>query len=289
MSNLVFRRNGFSCVWAMVKANLDSWIRSHRTVFMVLFILATCYLLMNHYGLVIAEGGYALHYDEALFYQLYQGCRMPITSIFFLIMVSEIPRQICFQNYALIRGSRNRWLLAQILYCVGMVFFMFLLVLISTSLFLIPYASAGSGWSETALIENYTITEDYALIPAYIRDHFTPWAASLVAVLPMLMFWGTMTLVILFFALWGSPTTGLILYVFLIMANVTILYEAIPGLKLPIHYSTLAGILWQFQGEEKAGYQKVMAVHGIVDLLLITGMVWRVRHVDLVFYADHRL
>lgn len=88
-------------VLSMALANFDSWLRSPRTILMLLFIAAICYLQMCGYEMKLNETGYTMHLGETLFYEFKFGCNMPMTTVLFLIMVSELPRRIAYQQFSI--------------------------------------------------------------------------------------------------------------------------------------------------------------------------------------------
>lgn len=139
-------------VLSMALANFDSWLRSPRTILMLLFIAAICYLQMCGYEMKLNETGYTMHLGETLFYEFKFGCNMPMTTVLFLIMVSELPRRIAYQQYSLIRSSRCRWMAAQLLYCLMMVVAMIALIALFIALMALPLVTPGSGWSDAARI-----------------------------------------------------------------------------------------------------------------------------------------
>ena len=274
---------------AMVQGNLDTWLRSPRTILMAVFVMAECYLQAHSYGMMLDARKLTMHYGETMFYALNRGCNMPLTSIVFLMMVSEIPRRIPFQHYALIRCSRAMWLLGQIIYCLLTVIFMLVLIILCFSLFCVPFVTHGTGWSDiTRLAEGMDIRE--TLIPGYIlQGGFTPLSASLAAILPLFFFWFTMVLVILFFSLLEAPMIGIATYAFLLLANVSILYEVIPGFRTPIHFATLDNITSAVFEKKMVFFARVIAIYAIIDLALIALMTWQVRRTELNFYAANQM
>ena len=66
-------------ILSMALANFDSWVHSPRTVLMLLFIIAICYLQMCGYKMTLNETGYTMHMGETLFYEFNFGCNMPMT------------------------------------------------------------------------------------------------------------------------------------------------------------------------------------------------------------------
>ena len=61
-------------ILSMALANFDSWVHSPRTVLMLLFIIAICYLQMCGYKMTLNETGYTMHMGETLFYEFNFGC-----------------------------------------------------------------------------------------------------------------------------------------------------------------------------------------------------------------------
>lgn len=274
---------------AIACANFDSWIRSPRTVIMLLFVVSICYLQMCGYEMTLMETGYAVHLPETLFYEFNFGCNMPMTSILFLIMVSEIPQRSVYQQYTLIRSSRGKWLAAQLLYCLMMVLSMMLLILICIMIMALPLVSQGTGWSDTVRIASGQIQPNEALISEFIRHNFTPVQALLLANVPIFCFWFSMVLVILLCSLCGAPVAGVMAYAVLLVANVTILFEVFPfQMVLPMHYATLRSIVAGADGEELSTLVKVITVYMAVTTSLVLAMIAKVRHAELHFNSDIR-
>lgn len=164
-------------ILSMALANFDSWVHSPRTVLMLLFIIAICYLQMCGYKMTLNETGYTMHMGETLFYEFNFGCNMPMTTALFLIMVSELPRKIAYQQYSLIRSSRWKWMVAQILYCFMMVAAMVALILICIAIQALQVVTPGRGWSDIIRIAEKAIEPEEALVAQYILNQFTPFTA----------------------------------------------------------------------------------------------------------------
>ena len=60
-------------ILSMALANFDSWVHSPRTVLMLIFIIAICYLQMCGYKTTLNETGYTMHMGETLFYEFNFG------------------------------------------------------------------------------------------------------------------------------------------------------------------------------------------------------------------------
>ena len=160
-------------ILSMALANFDSWVHSPRTVLMLLFIIAICYLQMCGYKMTLNETGYTMHMGETLFYEFNFGCNMPMTTALFLIMVSELPRKIAYQQYSLIRSSRWKWMVAQILYCFMMVAAMVALILICIAIQALQVVTPGTGWSDIIRIAEKAIEPEEALVAQYFESIYT--------------------------------------------------------------------------------------------------------------------
>jgi len=262
-----------SSIAQIMLANLDSWIRSPRTILMLMFVAMICYLQICGLRLTMDKTGYSMNLIEILFYEVNFGCNMPITTIIFLIMISEMPQKITFHQYILIRSNRRLWLLSQILYCIIMVWMMLILILTFISIFALPYATHGTGWSAQKNNPGDIMCLEDALIDQYIIAQFSPLSALLIAIVPVFCFWLTMELIILLFSIWGKPIWGVIAYASITVAHVTIMFEYLPiDIGMPMTYSTLSYLTSGYRGTEMIQYTKVICGYLFIFLLLLAGM-----------------
>ena len=163
------------------------------------------------------------------------------------------------------------------------------LFLATGALMALPLVTPGSGWSDAARIASGEIEPYEALISEFILNNYTPFTATLLAMIPVFCFWLTMVFVILMFGVWGSPVFGVLMYAFLMVANVTILFEAFPfQLILPIQYATLDNILSGYDGKEIQQFLKVIGVNAALIVSLIAVMMISVKRVELNFHAESK-
>lgn len=268
---------------ASLYAHIDAWMSSPRTITMGIFLVCIIYMLTRSYQNALQMNGYSAHMGESIFRYLLNGFNMNMTSTVLLIMFSETPRRIGFQNFMLIRMSRAKWLASQLLFCVVVVLLMLILTTAVSTLMTIPYVGNGTGWSD---LERFALDQEYEfapqLCPAYIRA-LSPFEACVIAGLILFFFWVTMLFIILIFSIFGHPNAGLMLYIFIILSPITILFEAIPGFKTPMHFSTLAAVASQFPEHELDAIPYVLATYAMIDILLIAAMSSRIKKVDLYF------
>ena len=76
---------------------------------------------------------------------------------------------------------------------------------------------------------------------------------------------------------------------FLMVANVTILFEAFPfKLILPIQYATLDNIISGYDGKEIQQFLKVMGAYAALIVSLVVVMMISVKRVELNFHAESK-
>lgn len=282
-------RNRLRAIHTMAQANFETWAHSPRTWIMLLFVIALCYVVCNTHVRMIQALGYTVHWGETMFYFLHNGWNITMTSILFLITVSEMPRRMGYQYNMLIRATRREWLFSQFLYCLWMALSMILLVMICAAIFMLPGIAPGSGWTDGERIAQEIITEQEALVPSFIRNSLSSFAACIVALLPMLLFWLSMVLVVLFCSLMGASVLGVLLYVVMLVGNVVFLMETFGGFPMPIYHATLSNITSAWPDSEWFKLFQAMAGYVIALGALMGGMLVRVLLVDLEFDAGQRI
>lgn len=270
-------------ICACVYAQMSAWIHSPRTVIMGLVLLCFSYMNARSYANMLEVRGFEAHFGETLFWYLNTGFSMVMTSTFLLIMVSEIPKRIFYQNYMLIRVRRYKWLASQVVFCLIVSILMLVLITAFCMLLTVPYLVPGSGWSDLdRLAENPDYIYEMQLVNEYVRA-IVPWKASIYAGSIVFLFWFTMLLVILMFSIFGHPNTGLLVYMFILQFALTFRFEMIPGMRTPIHYATMQAVANQFIGKELKSIPIVLFVYIAIDTFLVVIMMAHVRNEDLFF------
>lgn len=265
-----------SCpIFEMAISNVDSWLHSPRTLFMLAFYIAFSYVVCHNYICDMENINYQVYWGESLYHILSNGCNVTMTSILFLISISEIPSHTGYHSYMLIRSSRFRWLLSQILYCFIAATIAFILVAVSVAIFILPpYTTLTNGWSDEVRLAHKIIYEEDALVPYYIRTTFSPVSAIFIAGFPTFLFWFTMALIILLCSLFKVPFIGIGLYAVLLIANVVFLSEAI-DISMPIHYATLSNII--AGSSDDAEKKLVIALSGYILFTVFLTLIMKIK------------
>ena len=264
-------------------ANLESWIHTPRTIIMLIMIVMLCFLEVKRMFATLDQMGVTLYWAEMPYKLLENGVNVFVSSILFFVMVSELPRQLPYQNLMLIRSDRRQWLTAQIAYSTWMVLAVLLLLIVCTLIFSIGGAPLQSGWSDNARIAEGSMLETGALIPAYIREHFSTITAIFYAVLPLLCFWFSMSMIILLCSLLGSQFIGLIICAFALLGHFIGSYD----FPYPIKFAIVQELNPDIFGPER--YRITIGVYMALNALMILGMYLRIKHTNLVFSTQNKM
>lgn len=130
--------------------------------------------------------------------------------------------------------------------------------------------------------ENADYIYEMQIIPQYIRG-LSPVQACFLAWFVLFCFFLTMTLLILSFSLFEMPNLGIVVCVSLLLLNITVLFEYLPGIVLPSNFATLGAIVSMKPEHEFEMLLKVLVGYGIVDALIIALMSFRVKKMDMQF------
>ncbi|MEF9880499.1 MAG: hypothetical protein RR975_13875, partial [Clostridia bacterium] len=149
----------------------------------------------------------------------------------------------------------------------------------------LPALAPGSGWSDLErLAANPEAEWMMQLTPEYIRV-ISPLQASVLAAVVLYSFWFTMTLVILFCTLLGHPNIGLMVYISVLVLQVTVLWEELPPWLryMPVDFATLTAVGAKFMEHELETAPIVIAVYVGLDLLITGLMYFKTKTMDLFF------
>ena len=277
-------RNRFSgWLSASLYGHLSLWKSSIRTTLMAIFILLMTYMLVRSMGNSVSVSKFGVHLGETLFAYANMGFNMIMTSVALMVMMSELPKRVSYQNYAVMRLSRGKWLISLVIFCIGIVFIFVVLMLTASALFSVSFVTPGNGWSD---LERLAADESYVYEMQFVSEYIrvlSPSSACMLASFILYLFWLTMILLILLFSLCEMPNFGVVFCISLLLLNITILFESLPGMKLPSHFATLGAIASQVDKNKLQYVVKVVCVYFLLDALLLALIAARVKHMDIRF------
>lgn len=270
---------------SFLHGQLSDWLHSPRTLLSGLIILTLTYMAARNYQFTIESGGLYVHFGESVYYFLSTGFgNFPLTSALFLIMVSEVPRRVSFQNLMLIRGKRSTWFLSQVLFCLMITIMMIVSMLVISLLFSLPSITSGCGWSDLERIAAGT-DEGYTLVHSFVLD-LPVLQATLMAGAVLTCFWFVMAFTIFLFSIFGKPNLGLLLYAILLSLKVIVLWESLSefNLFMPTDYATISNI-----ANVRSSYDEIhltyiaLLVYAVIICVYIVIGYFRSKRMDLHF------
>lgn len=264
----------------MAASNFDAWVRSPRTVIMLFAIVALAYLEVKTNLETLTNQGFVLNWSETPYFFLSYGINSYMSSIIVLVMVSEIPRRIAFQNYLMVRSDRKQWIAAQLLFCLWLVAFVMLALVVLVTLFSLGRVTHAADWSDTERIAQGLVVETRTAIPQYIREGFTRFTAALYAALPLFCFWFTFTAIILTTSVFGVPILGLLICAFTLLAYFVFIF--VDTRYFPIDFATVSTLSPSMYWQAILGYLALNAA-------LVCAIFARVTRADLAIYADNKM
>lgn len=259
------------------------WAYSLRTIMMTVFILLMTYMLVRSTENSIQVNRFDVHLGETLFSYVNMGFNMIMTSVALMVMMSEIPKRVSYQNYMVFRLSRRKWLISMVAFCISIVFVFVVLMFAFSAILSITFVTPGEGWSD---LERLALDENYAFEMQFVDEYIRilhPATACMLAAFIVFLFWITLALLILLFSLCNMQNFGIVFCVSLLLLNITILFESLPGVKLPSHFATLNAITSQVYKHKFQFVAKVIGGYLLLDVLLLIMMFTRVRIMDVRF------
>lgn len=270
---------------ACLRMHACLWRTSLRTGLMGAFFLCLAYASAMSPRLLLEHTGYEAYHGELVFITIYRGFGVETAALALLMVFSEIPRRVAYQQFALQRTSRMKWLASLVLFTALLTALMLAVLTLFSFACTATYASPGSGWSDLVrLAADPDYAYEPALIEPYVVMNMTPLTASLVAMAVVFMFFLTVALALLTFSLFGATDAGVLLLAFLLFLSVTLLYESLPvQIPMPTQLATLAGIGSVFREHEMHGVAVTCAGYAVADVALMALMAVRVERMDFQF------
>ena len=266
-------------IWILATSNVDSWLHTPRTIVMLIAAVLLCMVETQKLFRLYTIDGYSLHLVESVFLLAYTGFNILMSSMMFLVTISELPMQISFQYYSLVRVTRRKWINSQVLYCLSMVV-MFLLLLTACSFaFCLGKATWKIGWSP--LMTN-AVPGVYTFLSDFLVHSFSPLGALAMALLPVAGMWFTLSMFILMMSLFGAGRLGLMISAFAIIIDYISIQSSLS--VSPMQYATLSPI--DASGNFTEVFIRMMIVYIVLNTLFYVAMYYKVKRMDLHFNSQ---
>lgn len=263
-------------IWILATSNVDSWLHTPRTIVMLIAAVLLCFVETQKLFRLYSITDDSLHMVESVFLVAYTGFNILMSSMMFLVTISELPKQIPFQYYLLMRVTRRKWLNSQVLYCLSMVIVFLLLLTICTFAFCLGSTAWQTGWSP--LMTN-DVPGVYTFLSDFLVHSFSPSIALILALLPVVGMWFTLSMFLLLTSLFGAANLGLMTAAFVLIVDYISIQTSLP--ISPMQYAMLSSI--DGSGNFPKAFATMLLLYVVLNALFYAAMWCRVKHIDLHF------
>ncbi len=261
------KKRALTSLHSVLATNFEGLFYSKRTWVMLLSIALIAFKETHKNLTALVFEGQKIYLSESVFVMASFGFNILLSTMVFLVMLSEIPRKIAFQNYILMRTSKGKWLLSHIVYCLLLVVLYMSILIICTFLFSIQHTSVGSGFSP--ILKGETMKNFIGIADI---SKYTLFSATCKALLPVFLFWFTLSLSLLLCCLTNHFQLGMVVFsVLFFLDAIAVQSEAFFSL---MEMTTLIGI-----GEYR--YFNVVLEYILIDVFLIIVMYVYVKRKDI--------
>lgn len=268
------RQSGRSTLM-LASCNMGTWFHTPRTLITLVCAAVICFIEMSKIFHPFSLAGYKPNLLECLFLISSFGFNILLSGMMFLVMISELPKRIAFQNYAIIRVSRKQWLHSQVLYCLSMVLVFLLLLCLTAFVLCAGRAAWDTGWSELIVSQGASA---FRWMSQYTLDRFTPFGAFCASLLPIASLWFTLSMYLLMMNLFGMEKLGIIPAAFLLTADYICVQSQLPF--RPMAYATFNnidnGCFWE-------SYLIMIAINVVLNVGFYVAMRIKVQKMDIRF------
>lgn len=181
---------GIYQVWEISFYNFRRWKKNPRIIITFGLAFVLCFLLTDKAVKFSYEYGSIMQVVEPFVWTFGDSNSILLASLLLILLFSDMPFLDSGVPYYLMRTTRFKWLIGQILYIILAVFVYMLFILISTLLVSAKNAFIGNMWSETAAILGYSGAGQLVALPSSVKamEMSTPYECMLVIFFLMLLY-----------------------------------------------------------------------------------------------------
>lgn len=166
MMNYEFK---ISQVWQIVLYNFRSWKKNPRVIITFGLAFVLCFLLTDKAVKFSYEYETILQMVEPFVWTFGDSNSIMLASLLLILLFSDMPFLGVGIPYYLMRTTRFRWLIGQVLYITLATFIYMLFILASSIIICAKNAFPGNMWSETGAILGYSAAGKAVALPSTVK------------------------------------------------------------------------------------------------------------------------
>jgi hypothetical protein len=291
-------------VWKVALYNFRTWRRNPRIIITFALAFILCFLLSDKAVKFAAEYKTTMQLVEAFVWTFGDSNSILLASMLLILMFADMPFLGAGVPYYLMRITRMKWMLGQIVYiCLSTLLYM-AFILASTSVICMGNSFIGNMWSETAAILGYSGAGKAVALPALVKtlEMSTPYECMATIFLLMLLY--TLLTVSIMLAVnirrgqfWGVASVfGFSLYGFLVNPQTFDTFMKLPPEQMyianvaaawisPLQHSTYH--MHNFGYDLLPRLWMTYAIFGVLILLFFFLALKAMRKYNFCFMAEH--
>lgn len=215
-------------ILAVVRFNFMGFFRNPKVILTFLLGFVLSYLLSSRIMVVIDAYGTPVQAAEPFLWTFGDSTAVLLTSLLLLLLFSDLPKLTAASPYYLVRMTKRKWLMGQLVYvvCVAGIYTGYMLA--ATVLLCMKTSFPGNLWSETAAMLAYSKLGSDLGVPSTVKvmESITPYACMLQVLALLFLYASVLSFVILAGNLLFGKNRGMLLgllysvYGFLLDPNV---------------------------------------------------------------------
>lgn len=197
MTNIKVKKNrarnfllAITQIWQICLNNFRSWKKNPRVIITFGLAFVLCFLLTDKVVKFSNEYDTILQAVEPFVWTFGDSNSILLASLLLILLFSDMPFLGAAVPFYLMRTTRIRWMLGQVLYICMATFIYMLFVLMSSILICMKNAFPGNMWSETGAILGYSQAGKAIAVPSSVKtmEMSTPYECMETIFLLMLLY-----------------------------------------------------------------------------------------------------
>ncbi|NMA95679.1 MAG: hypothetical protein GX974_06525 [Clostridiales bacterium] len=177
-------------IWEICLYNFRRWRRNPRIIMTFGLAFVMCFLLTDKAVKFSYEYETTMQILEPFVWTFGDSNSILLASLLLLLLFSDMPFLDEGVAYYLMRTTRLKWLLGQVLYICLSVFIYMGFILLSSIIVSAPNSFIGNIWSETGAILGYSGAGEHVALPSSVKtmEMSTPYSCMITIFILMLLY-----------------------------------------------------------------------------------------------------
>lgn len=168
-------------ICAVVRYNFMGFFKNSRVLLTFLLAFLLCYLLSDRVMTVIEAYATPVQGAEPFLWTFGDSTAILLSSLLLIFLFSDLPKLSPASPYYLVRMTKKKWLLGQLVYISIVTAIYTVFIFLSTVLLCLKWSYPGNIWSETAAMLGYSKLGKDLSVPSSVKvmESITPYGCMM--------------------------------------------------------------------------------------------------------------